>query len=368
LRAASDRSAEPPNEWAIDQPVEENTGKQVSRELLILHGGALGDLVLTLQLALRLPVVDAASAICVVGRADPGDLSTCRPSIERLSPEALDTHRLYSKGDTEPPERLRELVAGRRVLSAVGGVDSLVHRRLAELGAREVYSFEPRPRPGSQAHITMQWQRELEGQGVPFAKSVCQARGCCTLAVPDEVRERGRGIVERAGGLEGGVDSGGTGHGKGAGAKTSRPWHPILIHPGSGGRAKCWPLRGFLEVGRRLRERGREACFVVGPVETECWTAEELDAIRDGFPLVECPTPDELSSVLAVAGALVSNDCGPAHLAALLGTPTVTIFGPTLARIWGPLGPAARVLQGDPRVHSDDWGISCQRVLATLPI
>jgi ADP-heptose:LPS heptosyltransferase len=39
--------------------------------------------------------------------------------------------------------------------------------------------------------------------------------------------------------------------------------------------------------------------------------------------------PIELAAVLARARAVVSNDSGPAHLAAAVGTPTVVFFGPT---------------------------------------
>ena len=52
---------------------------------LILHGGALGDLALTLHLALRLPGVGQGSTLHVISRVDPGDLSDCRPTIGRTS-------------------------------------------------------------------------------------------------------------------------------------------------------------------------------------------------------------------------------------------------------------------------------------------
>ena len=140
-----------------------------------------------------------------------------------------------------------------------------------------------------------------------------------------------------------------------------------MIHPGSGGGAKCWPLRCFLDLARRLPSRGHEVCFIVGPVELERWPRADLETIRAEFPLLESPGPNELLSTLATARTLISNDAGPAHLAALLGTPTLTIFGPTSPPVWRPLGSQAHVIAGEPDARTDDWGIDPKRVLESLP-
>lgn len=333
---------------------------------LILHGGALGDLALTLHLALRLPGVETTSMMTVVSRVDPGDLSACRPSIRRISPEGIGLHWLHADGDESPPERLRELITGRRVLNALNDSESAVHRRLLSLRARAVFSFDSRPDAQSSAHITMQWQSRLEGQGLLIPKCIHQHRGGVQLLVPDELRERSRlsslQELERTPRLTAGTEPG----------RYVRPREGagryVLIHPGSGGRAKCWPLPCFINVARRLRESGEVVRFVVGPVEAERWSRDELDAIRDEFPLVESPSPTELLCVLAGARALIGNDAGPAHLAALLGTPTVTIFGSTPPTVWRPLGPKARYVKGNPESNPDDWGIDPARVAASVTL
>ena len=342
--------------------------------LLILHAGALGDLMLTLQLALRLPQVDAGSVLRMVSRVNPGDLSRCRPSIERVSPEGLGGHWLHVQDNEPPPERLRKLVAGRRVLSALGDGDSIVHRRLLTLGARAVYSFDPRPRSGLETHITTQWQRELERQGILSPKCIYHNRERATLAVPEEIRRHGQRSLERTAPSSqppAGTETGPCGWTAESEpgrymdeyGRVSRAWQPVLIHPGSGGRAKYWPLRCFLDAGRQVQELGCGVCFIVGPVELERWASGELDAIRAEFPLIECPEPDELVALLTATAAFVSNDSGPAHLASLLGTPTVTIFGPTSTIVWRPRGPRAQAIQGDPAMDADDWGIDPQRVV-----
>ena len=50
----------------------------------------------------------------------------------------------------------------------------------------------------------------------------------------------------------------------------------------------------------------------------------------------------------------VGNDSGTTHLAAMLGAPTVALFGPTDPAVWAPTGPRVRVLGGgDPTAVVD---------------
>jgi ADP-heptose:LPS heptosyltransferase len=49
----------------------------------------------------------------------------------------------------------------------------------------------------------------------------------------------------------------------------------------------------------------------------------------------------QLPELLQAADCVVSNDSGPMHLAAALGRPLVTLFGPTAPERFGPYPPAA---------------------------
>lgn len=317
----------------------------MTRDWLILHAGALGDLVLTIQLALRLPGAGEAGPLRILSRTNPGDLSTCRPSIVRQSPEGLGLHWLFGGHDHPPPERLRDLVCGARVLSALGGVHTIVHHRLEALQPAALYSIDPRPQDGVERHITQQWQTQLEAQGLRVPKCIDHRPSQRGVVVSAELRQRGKTTLRQVG-----VDSG-----------------CVAIHPGSGGRAKCWPLRCFVDVGRRLQANERAVvCFLVGPAELETWTEPELAALREGFAVLCCSEADELLAILAAVRVLVGNDAGPAHLAGLLGTPTVTLFGPTSSSVWRPLGVSARVVAGDPDAHPDAWGIEREQVVALV--
>jgi len=317
----------------------------MSGEWLILHGGALGDLVLTMQLALRLPRIGDTETLRIISRTNPGDLSTCRPHIARQSSEGLGLHWLFSDHDDPPPERLRQAVRGAHVLSALGGVHTIPHHRLAALEPAALYSIDPRPREGVPRHIVQQWQTQLEAQGMLVPKCIHQHPAQRGLGVPETLRQRGAALLR-------GSDRGGL---------------PVVIHPGSGGRSKCWPLPAFVQVARQLRQEPCvSVCFIAGPVELETWSPAELDTLAAEFPVLHGPPPDELAAILTATGMLVGNDAGPLHLATLLGTPTVTIFGPTAASVWRPLGVGAHVITGNPGAEPDTWGIDPAQVVSLV--
>ena len=112
----------------------------------------------------------------------------------------------------------------------------------------------------------------------------------------------------------------------------------LVIHPGSGGIAKNWPLERFLSVAEAWRGK---VAFLLGPAEMERGYTER---IQGRFRVVSDPTLPEAAAFLSGARTFLGNDSGASHLAALLGAPTVTLFGPTDPRIWRPLGETVRVI------------------------
>jgi hypothetical protein len=345
---------------------------------LILHGGALGDLVLTLQLALRLPAAsggcqaqgqrgpgERGAALHVLSRTTLGDLSACRPNILQRSSEGVGLQWLHGDGTDTPPPQLRSVVHGARVLSALGGPETGIHQRLAELGPAALYSLDPRPRPQSSRPIVEQWQTQFEAQGLLIPKCTHQRPTQRSLGVPDALRHRGRDLLNRAARPSDQSPSGSEGPSgmrpgdQGAGRRR------VILHPGSGGRAKCWPTPEFIAVARQLQTAGLAPVFLLGPVERETWPAADMAKIQSEFAVLDDLASDDLVAVLSGANAYVGNDAGPTHLAALLGTPTVALFGPTPASVWRPLGANVSVLAGTPQL-GPTWGIDPERVAAAV--
>lgn len=83
---------------------------------------------------------------------------------------------------------------------------------------------------------------------------------------------------------------------------------------------------------------------IVGPGEEALWESLELEAeprIHRAPPL----SVPELGAWLSWARLHFGHDSGPSHLAAGVGTPVVSVFGPSLPEIWAPVSPRGLALK-----------------------
>lgn len=120
----------------------------------------------------------------------------------------------------------------------------------------------------------------------------------------------------------------------------------FAIHPGSGGRRKCWPAEFFANLAARIfDEFGLEPIVSFGPAD-EVTQREFFAALParvkwqafDSRPLIE------LFQAYSRCRFAVANDSGVAHLAAR-ATPTLAIFGPTEPERWAPVGEKVMTIQ-----------------------
>lgn len=111
-----------------------------------------------------------------------------------------------------------------------------------------------------------------------------------------------------------------------------------LIHPGSGSRAKNWPIGRFIELTRRLEALGHRVMWVRGPAEPDPPAEIAADRVIDHPPL------RALAATLARSKVFIGNDSGVSHLAGAAGAPTLVLFGPTSASVWRPDGPRVHVV------------------------
>ncbi len=132
-----------------------------------------------------------------------------------------------------------------------------------------------------------------------------------------------------------------------AAARLARTDGSLIIHPGSGSRAKCWPAERFARVAAELADRLKlQVTVVIGPAEAD--RPDVLNAVRSAFaPLGAAsigPLPlTELAAVLAKAQLYLGNDSGPSHIAAALDRASVVIFGPSDPDIWAPRSRSGRL-------------------------
>lgn len=273
---------------------------------LILRGGAIGDFIATLPVLQALRAQWPAACLEIWGYPHIAELAVAAGLAQTVV--SLDRAEMARFFVPEPSFTDAQVAAVRSfdlVFNYLHDPVGQVRSNLLLAGAKQVLSGSPLIK---------------RGHAVPFLLEPLQALALYendlvpTLDFPAEMRARGRERL-RALGLRG---------------------HPVAVHPGSGSPAKNWPVERFVEIVRRLREKGREVVLVLGE-------ADAAEAAVFARELPELPVLTELALVelapaLAECAAFLGNDSGIAHLAAAVGLPVVALFGPSNADVWAPRG------------------------------
>jgi heptosyltransferase II len=112
-------------------------------------------------------------------------------------------------------------------------------------------------------------------------------------------------------------------------------------------RAKCWPADHYGSLARQLGASvGAKILLIGGPGEVESANAVAQAAnTPDLINLAGLTSLGELLGILNRCALVISNDTGPAHIAAALGRPTLTLFGPTNEFETSPTGPRAALIR-----------------------
>jgi ADP-heptose:LPS heptosyltransferase len=128
------------------------------------------------------------------------------------------------------------------------------------------------------------------------------------------------------------------------------PEQPLaLVHPGSGSGHKCVKPEILARVLEGLQAQGLEPLILQGPADEEM--VEKLLFHMARRPALVRGLPVRLlAGVLSQVDVFLGHDSGVTHLAALLETPTVALFGPTAPARWAPRGRAVIVVTGKPCV------------------
>ena len=124
----------------------------------------------------------------------------------------------------------------------------------------------------------------------------------------------------------------------------------IVLNPGANRADKRWPPERFAAVGDALAQSHGVSVVVSGsPGEMEVLRAVTGVAQSPVINLAERRiTLGALKAVIQQSSLLITNDTGPRHLAVALGTPVVTLFGPTDHR-WTTLNcPHERIMLAEP--------------------
>ena len=288
---------------------------------MVFHHGALGDWVATFGVLRALAQQCATAAIAPTSKAKLA--AAMIDGVEPLDIDQRDLTLLFApRAAQEVGSAWRSrLERARLIVSFVSDGRDAWARNMAKLAVQaKVVFVDPRPGQDCREHVCDRYERLLRDQGV-------------VLEYPSiEVRPNGGG--------------------------------PIVVHPGSGGRDKCWASDRFEKLVQLLRSGGQRVRVLIGEVELETWPAARTEKWVAGHGAEQIDSLEQLQGILRGARIYIGNDSGPTHLAAALGLTTIALFGPTNPAVWSPRGPAVRVVA--PRQPAAMRWLSVETVLAAV--
>lgn len=128
------------------------------------------------------------------------------------------------------------------------------------------------------------------------------------------------------------------------GIDTAAPF--VVIHPGTGATVKLWRNEAWAAVANALPSlltTTVPARIILTGSNNEQLMLDEIARGMQPQPLILTDaTVGQLAALLKRACLVLGTDTGPLHLAVAEGTPTISLFGPTDPRIFGPWGDAKR--------------------------
>ncbi|MCE9592244.1 MAG: glycosyltransferase family 9 protein [Planctomycetes bacterium] len=293
---------------------------------ILVHQAALGDFVLTFPLLQSL-AADGGATLVVAHGSKARLAARLFPHVQPIDIESPGWSALHASDAALPPALFPFIRDIRRVISFISrGDDAWSANTCRLLPHAQHFFIDPRPPQGSRIHVT-QWHRE-------------------------QLIEQNLILPPAARGL--------------ASAPRSSSF-PLLLHPGSGGRTKCWPRENFESLITALRDQQIPVQPILGEAELDTWPRTAIDRWQHDLHATAVTTLDQLCDIFMTARAYIGNDSGPTHLAAQLGLPTLVLFGPTDSAVWSPLGPRVRLL-APPTPRDMTWLAPAAALAATLSL
>lgn len=279
------------------------------KKITVFHRGALGDFLLACPVFQGLAELMNAE-VYFISRREHVTLVKNKPFFAGFMPHdssaltAFYDNLLWEKAEIPDPLTKSEAIFffGQRSLR---DVVSRLNKRLEEHKCYWIQSFPP-PDAGIIKHVTLFLRDQLEELGFPVKIKPFN---------PLEDEENPDGA-----------------------SPEKNP--PVIIHPGSGGLKKIWPLRNWWITITYILENYPETpiTLVVGPADDVIRPMAYRSKELFGVSIVENPELMQLAVLLRRSRIYMGNDSGVSHLAAAVGIPCCIIFGPTNPDVWAPMG------------------------------
>jgi len=288
--------------------------------VVILHPGAIGDVLLAVPVLRRLRLERPGHELVLLANGQVSRLlAGCAVVDEWLPMDGQAAGQLF--GDTtEVSLPLRGWLE--RCALAVGWLQDTEGRltqRLRQDGVKEVRVGSPF---SSRFQALHQTDRLGEIAGLPSIDSSNED----PLIIPERWRDEGQRALARQG-----VDVG----------------HPlVLVHPGSGSPHKCVGLDTLVPLVARFRQMRLAPILLEGPADRDAVT-QLCNRLSAPPPVVRDLDLETVVGLMSHVHRFVGHDSGMTHLAGLFGIPTVALFGPTNPARWAPRGRHITVVQAE---------------------
>jgi ADP-heptose:LPS heptosyltransferase len=290
----------------------------VSRRILVARLDSMGDVLVSG------PAVRAvATSVEVVVLAGPQGSPAARLLPGVASVEVVDAPWITGSAapvDAALVERFAEIVAAH-------GIDEAVL----------LTSFHQSPLPTALL-LRLAGVTRIHGASVDAAGGLLDTRLIPGETLPEELPEpvRALRIAEAAGFALPAGDDGRLAVELPGDAAPAEAGPYVVVHPGAAVPARAYPAAGHARVVERLAAAGHRVLVTGAPAEAAL-TAEVAGTA--GIDLGGRLDLTALAATLRGAGVVVSGNTGPAHLAAAVGTPVVSLFAPVVpAARWAPYG------------------------------
>lgn len=119
----------------------------------------------------------------------------------------------------------------------------------------------------------------------------------------------------------------------------------VVLYPEAGMAIKHWPIGHFVQLGQALQQQGATVIVPMGAAPAPAIPI--VNGLGDTARVWEQGSLRSLAALMATVDLVIAADTGPAHLAAALHTPTITLFGPAWHDRYGQPDPHLN-LQGQP--------------------
>lgn len=118
----------------------------------------------------------------------------------------------------------------------------------------------------------------------------------------------------------------------------------VIIHPWGGRPVKTWKTEKYAELAKMIHEKLKINVMLTGSERDYDLCGKIKEGSGAGVSnMAGRLSFEEMMKTIKSAMIFISPDTGPMHIATALGTPTVSLFGPSDAAKYGPYG--------DPKIH-----------------